>query len=105
MRSTTLSPWSVGRVETRRSISRPIRRSLIRPSCGSRRSAMFSFAMILMRDTIAAWRRRLDVVENAVDPVADLQLVLERLDVDVRGALLDRPADEQVHEADDRRLR
>ena len=36
-------------------------------------------------------RRRLDVVEHAVDAVADLDLVLERLDVDVRCPLLDAP--------------
>src|SRR5581483_5682992 len=49
-------------------------------------------------------RRALDVVQDPVDAVADLELVLERLDVDVRRALLDRAVDEQVHEADDRRL-
>src|SRR2546427_8758599 len=49
-------------------------------------------------------RRCLHVVQHAVDAVADLELVLEGLDVDVRGALLDRAADEQVHEANDRRL-
>ena len=49
-------------------------------------------------------RRRLDVVQHAVDAVADLQLVLERLDVDVRRALLDGAVDEHVHQPDDRRL-
>ena len=63
--------------------------------------------MILMREITAAdsrLRRRLDLVQHAVDPVADDQPVLERLDVDVRRARLERVGDEQRHEADDRRL-
>ena len=55
---TIFSPNSVGRHETRKSISllRPLslKRILMRPSCGSRFSAMSSFAMILMRETIAS---------------------------------------------------
>src|SRR5262249_54181979 len=51
-----------------------------------------------------AARRRLDVVQHAVDAVADLELVLERLDVDVGGTLLDGPVDDEVDHADDRRL-
>ena len=53
-RMTIFSPNSVGRTETRKSISRllPIL-SLMRPSCGSRRSAMSSDAMILRREVIA----------------------------------------------------
>src|SRR5579885_1942043 len=48
--------------------------------------------------------RGVDVVQHAVDAVADLELVLERLDVDVRGALLERAVDELVDEPDHRRL-
>ena len=54
---------------------------------------MFSRAMILTREITAAVelrRRRLHFVQHAVDAVAHLQPVLERLDVDVRGALLHR---------------
>ncbi len=55
-RMTTFSPKSVGRHDTRKSISFGIpfslKRILMRPSCGSRFSAMSSFAMILTRDTI-----------------------------------------------------
>ena len=53
-RITTFSPNSVGSTETRKSISlpRPIL-SLMRPSCGSRRSAMSSSAMIFMREVMA----------------------------------------------------
>ena len=54
---TTLSPWSVGIVETRRSSRRPSRLMRMRPSWGRRRSAMFSSAMILMREVIAARSR------------------------------------------------
>ena len=43
-------------------------------------------------------------MEDAVDPVADLEFVLEGLDVDVGGAALDGPVDHHVDEADDRRL-
>ncbi len=53
---TIFSPNSVGSTETRKSISlpRPIF-SLMRPSCGSRRSAMSRWAMILMRLVSAAF--------------------------------------------------
>ena len=50
------SPCAVGTVLTRRSSSLPCTRSMMRPSCGRRRSAMLSFAMILMRLMIAAVR-------------------------------------------------
>ena len=43
-------------------------------------------------------------MQHAVDPVAHLELVLEWLDMDVRGPLLDRPIDRQVDEPDDGRL-
>ena len=42
------------------------------------------------------------VVEDAVDAVADPQVGGRRLDVDVRGALVERLEDEQVHVPDDR---
>ena len=55
---TIFSPNSVGRQDTRKSISFgspwSLKRILIRPSCGSRFSAMSSFAMILIRDAIAS---------------------------------------------------
>ncbi len=55
---TIFSPNSVGRHETRKSISLlvplSLKRSLMRPSCGRRFSAMSSLAMILMRDVIAS---------------------------------------------------
>ena len=48
-RTTTLSPCVPGSVETRRSIVRPSVRTWMRPSCGSRRSAMSRSAMIFTR--------------------------------------------------------
>ena len=56
-RSTSPSPWIIGMTDTRMSTSRPPVRSLMRPSCGSRRSAMFSRAMIFRRLMMAAWKR------------------------------------------------
>ncbi len=51
---TIFSPKSVGSTDTRKSISRPLPIfSLMRPSCGRRRSAMSSEDMILIRDEIA----------------------------------------------------
>ena len=54
-RSETLSPYTVGTVETRMSISSPLMRTLMRPSWGSRFSAMFIPDMTLMREMMAAW--------------------------------------------------
>ena len=57
-RMTIFSPKSVGRTDTRKSISFAVplslKRILMRLSCGSRFSAMSSFARILMRDTMAS---------------------------------------------------
>ena len=54
IRSTTFSPNSVGSTDTRKSITFLPTFSLIRPSCGTRRSAMLSDAMILKREMSAA---------------------------------------------------
>ena len=55
---TIFSPKSVGRQDTRKSMSfaDPLsaKRILMRPSWGSRFSAMSSFDMILMRDVMAS---------------------------------------------------
>ena len=48
--------------------------------------------------------RRRHLVERAVHAVADLELGLERLEMNVAGAVLDRLEQDQVHEADDRGL-
>ena len=49
-------------------------------------------------------RRRFLRVQDAVDAVADAELLFERLDVDVAGALLDGLGDHGVDEPDDGRL-
>ena len=63
-------------------------------------------AMILTREMIADWRclggRHL--VQDAVDAVFDLELGLERLDVNVAGTLLDGVGDDHVDQVDQRRL-
>ena len=55
---TIFSPNSVGRHETRKSMSLlepwSLNRILMRPSCGRRFSAISSFAMILTREVIAS---------------------------------------------------
>ena len=51
-RSTAFSPCTVGMIDTRKSISRPLYRTRKRPSCGTRRSAISSSLMTLMRDKI-----------------------------------------------------
>ena len=57
-RSTTLSPNCVGSVETRRSTGRPAMVVWMRPSCGTRRSAMLRFDMTLMREVTAVASER-----------------------------------------------
>ena len=52
-----------------------------------------------------AARRRLDLVQHAVDPVTDDEPVLERLDVDVGRARVERVGDDERDEPDHRRLR
>jgi len=53
-RRTASSPNTLGITDTRKSISRPPLRALKRPSCGTRRSAMSSSDMTLMRE-ITCW--------------------------------------------------
>ena len=49
---TESSPCTLGMTDTRKSIVLPGTRSLKRPSCGTRFSAMSSSAMTLMREMI-----------------------------------------------------
>ena len=51
-----------------------------------------------------AARRRFDFVQHAVDPVADDEPVLERFDMDVGCARLERVGDDERDEPDHRRL-
>ena len=55
---------------------------------------MSMFAMTLMREMMAAWnrfelRRHGRLMQHAVHAVADAQVVLHRLEMDVRRPLLD----------------
>jgi hypothetical protein len=72
----------------RRSILRPWWETDNRPSCGTLRSAMFISAMIFSRDVTPFWMffgRTVCIVQDTVDAVTHAQVVLGRLDVDVRG--------------------
>ncbi len=105
-RSTTFSPNRVGQTETRKSISLPRPSfSLMRPSCGRRRSADVELAHDLEArdDGVLQLDGRLHhLVEHAVDAEADPEVLLVGLDVDVGGALLDGVEQDEVHQLHDR---
>jgi hypothetical protein len=76
---------------------------LIRPSCGRRRSAMFMPASTLIRDddrAVHGKRQRLDVVQDPVDPEPDHRVLRARLEVQVRGALLEGVVEQVVDRGD-----
>ncbi len=54
---TMLSPWAVGSADTRRSSALPPALSWMRPSCGSRFSAMLMFAISFSRERMAGCNR------------------------------------------------
>ncbi len=88
-------------------MSRPASLIRIRPSCGSRFSAMFELPHHLhpADDAVLVALGRLDhLLEHAVDAEAHQQLPLHRLDVDVAGPLLGGAEEQRVHQPDDRRL-
>ena len=67
---------------------------------------MSMFAMTLMREMIAAWKRLSAagtgvLVQHAVHAIADAQVVFHRFEVDVGGAFLERFPDDLVDELDD----
>ena len=102
---TTLSPNIVGSTLTRRSTGCPPTVRRMRPSCGNRRSAMSRLAMTLMRGGDGEGqvpRRRHHLVEHAVGADADLELVLEGLEVQVAGVVLDGQQEHHVQELADR---
>jgi hypothetical protein len=53
----------------------------------------------------AQLRRHRDFVQDSIDPIANTQVVLQRLDVNIGCAFDDRFADDLVDEFDDRRFR
>ena len=106
MRSTASSPNTLGMIDTRKSIGRPSIAILKRPSCGTRRSAMSSSDMTLMREMtcsrdLDAGDRR-DLHQHAVDAVADHEPGAHGLEVNVAGAGPQRVVHGRVHELDDR---
>ena len=54
-RMTIFSPWTVGKVATRRSTGRPWMTMLMRPSWGMRRSAILMSAMTFSRLIMPFW--------------------------------------------------
>ena len=110
-RMTIFSPKSVGSTETRKSISfgdavlveADLDAAVLRqPLLGD---VELRHDLDARRDRVAELHRRAhDVVENPVDAVADAQLLLVRLDVDVARALLDRRHQHDVDQPDDRRF-
>ena len=68
MRITIDSPRTTGSVATRRSTWRPSTARPMRPSCGTRRSAMSRLAMIFTRETSPATCWRGTVVESYTTP-------------------------------------
>ena len=107
IRSTTRSPARLGSVETRTSSILPPSVRPIRPSCGTRRSAMSSRAMTLIRltttgATCAGMRRRF--AKHAVDPHADDQAALIGLDMDVADPAADGFGEDAVDQPDRRRI-
>ncbi len=57
MRMTASSPCTLGMIDTRKSMLFPPRRTLKRPSCGTRFSAMSSSAITFTREMIVLWNR------------------------------------------------
>ncbi len=108
IRITIFSPKSVGHVLTRKSMARFFEIFiLMRPSCGTRRSAMsmrdmtFRRAAILMASCTGGVGHFL---QDAVEAEADAVAAFVRLEMDVRRAFLDRVQHHLVDEADDRRV-
>ena len=107
MRITIPSPSTRGIVTTRVSIAWPSTVSETRPSCGTRFSAMSRRGHDLhARDRAGdhALRDLRGLAQHAVHAEAHAHLAALGLEVDVRGALLDRLGDDRVDELDDRRV-
>ena len=102
---TTFSPYTVGSVDTRRSTATPSTVNVIRPSLGTRRSAMSMSAITFSREITPGmidlgWRMRCCSTPSIRKRMR--RSCLGRLDVDVRCAFLDRLQDDEVDELHDR---
>ena len=107
MRMTTFSPHTVGRVATRRSILLAV--GVDREAAVLRDAPLGDVDVghdLEPADDAGLDRlgRAHDLVQHAVDAEAHPQVVLGRLEVDVRRAVLDRLRDQQVDVLDDRRV-
>src|SRR5467141_1722569 len=105
-RITTRSPYTVGVVERRMSMSRPASFTRMRPSCGSRFSAILRPPMIFTREMMEFWKRLGGRITSCSTPSPEphADVLLLRLDVDVAGPLLGGAEEERVDQADDGRL-
>ena len=77
----------------------------MRPSCGKRRSAILSWARIFKREITAAFNWRGGDSTSCRMPsiaVANFELILKGLDMNVRGAALERAHEHLVDQPDDR---
>ena len=91
------SPWIIGITLTRTSTSRPLTRNLMRPSWGSRFSAMFRWAIIFNRLMIAAakrlisggvgWSCRMPSMRNRIDSPFSLDSMWTSLVLDVTASI------------------
>ena len=103
------SPFTVGMVETRTSmflvVGLQIDAAVLRQAALGDVHVRHDFqARDDGRLQHAQLRRHRDFVQDAVDAVTNAQIVLQRLDVNIRGALDDRFADDLVDELDDATL-
>ena len=101
------SPWTLGRVTTRRSTWRPSTDQPDAPVLGQAPLGDVELGHDLhARDHPGGHlaRHRGDVLQDAVDPEADPYLLAVGREVDIRGAPLDRLGDDLVDELDDRRI-
>jgi hypothetical protein len=96
----------VGSVLTRKSMALFLdSTSFMRPSCGTRFSAMFRREMTLMREAILSLmhqRAACDFAQDAVGAETDAVVLLVGLEVDVGGAVVDRVEQHFLDELDDR---
>ena len=109
MRMTTLSPWLVGIVETRRSICFPRDFHL---DASVLRQALFRDAHRAGHDLqpaddgrLQSLRRRLHFLKDAVDAKPDAEIFIERLEVNIAGAKPMRFDQKHGDQANDRRIR
>ena len=103
-----LSPWFVGRQDTRKSMSF---RAHLRLNTSVLRDAVFRDGHVRLdfqaRDDrgLQPFRRRLHLVHHAVDAIPQTKSLGQRFQVNIRRAHLERIDDDLVHQLDQRRIR